>query len=257
VLVKLRGLAVLATVLITLLTTPVVAATPFGTALSVLQLNICHSGIADCYTGDAVLTKAVEVIADLRPTVLSVNEACEGDVSPLRAAFGPAATMFVAAEHDDGSPVTCTNGESFGNVVMVAAALAGGPGDSGHYTEQDTENEHRGWACLPAGKLTACTTHLSSHGPDIALAECKELMSRVAPLRRAAPIVVAGDLNLRHAGSPNVQACNLPYFYRKGDGAVQHVFASTDLSFVAVAAIPMSGTTDHPALLLSLTSARI
>ena len=247
----------LATVLITPLATPTVAATPSGTPIRVLQLNICHSGIADCYTGAAVLTKAVEVITGNRPAVLSVNEACAGDAGVLRAAFGPAAAMFVAAEHDDGSPVTCVDGQPFGNIVMVAAALAGGPGSSGHYTAQDTENEHRGWACLPAGRLTACTTHLSSHGPGIALAECKELMSRVAPLRRAAPVIVAGDLNLRHAVTPNAQACNPPNFYRKGDGAVQHVFASSDLSFVAVATIPMSGTTDHPALLLSLTSARI
>jgi hypothetical protein len=54
-------------------------------------------------------------------------------------------------------------------------------------------------------------------------------------------------MNLRYQGSPNVQDCNPSGYYRKGDGAVQHVFAPTSLAFVSSQKIGMSGTTDHPA----------
>jgi hypothetical protein len=228
------------------------ASTLAATTVTVLQLNICHSGIAGCYTGDAVLARAVQVIGATRPKVLSVNEACAGDVGPLLAAMGPAATRFVAAEHPDGTPVACVNGQSFGNIVMVAAALAGGPGVRGRYAVQDTI-ELRVWACLPAGALAACTTHLSSHSGSIAMSQCVELMSHAAGYAATAPVIVSGDLNLRHRGSPNVQDCNRTGFYRKGDGDVQHVFATTNLTFVSGTRISMAGTTDHPAWLVTVT----
>jgi hypothetical protein len=68
-----------------------------ATPVKVLQLNICHSGVAGCYTGDRVMTKAKSVISSVKPQVLSVNEACSGDVEPLRAAMGAARTRFAAA----------------------------------------------------------------------------------------------------------------------------------------------------------------
>jgi hypothetical protein len=66
--------------------------------------------------------------------------------------------------------------------------------------------------------------------------------------------VVSGDMNLRYQGSPNVQDCNPSGFYRKGDGSVQHVFASNNLTFVSGTTISMSGTTDHPAWLVTVTA---
>ncbi len=224
-----------------------------ATTVKVLQLNICHSGVAGCYTGDAVMTKAVSVISSTRPQVLSVNEACSGDVERLRAAMGAARVQFVAAQRRDGSAVTCVNGQQYGNIVMVAEALAGGAGVTGRYVAQDGSNELRVWACLPAGALSACTTHLSARSGTTALAQCKELMNRAVGYAAAGPVVVAGDMNLRYGGSPNVQDCNPSGFYRKGDGSVQHVFATTSLAFVRGTRIDMAGTTDHPGWLVTVT----
>ncbi len=226
-----------------------------ATTVKVLQLNICHSGVAGCYTGDAVMTKAVSVISSTKPQVLSVNEACSGDVERLRAAMGAARVQFVAAQRPDGSAVTCQNGQQYGNVVMVAEALAGSSGVTGRYTAQDGSSELRVWACLPAGALSACTTHLSARSGTTALAQCKELMNRAAGYAAAGPVVVAGDMNLRYGGFPNVQDCNRSGFYRKGDGSVQHVFATTNLAFVSGTKIDMAGTTDHPGWLVTVTMA--
>lgn len=224
-----------------------------ATTVRVLQLNICHSGVAGCFTGEAVMAKAVSVISSVRPQVLSVNESCSGDVERLRAAMGPARAVFVAAQRRDGTPVRCTNGQEYGNIVMVAESLAGGPPVTGRYTAQDSGNEMRVWACLPAGALSACTTHLSASSGTTALAQCRELMTRAAGYAATAPVVVAGDMNLRYQGRPNVQDCNRGGFYRKGDGSVQHVFATTNLAFVSGRTISMSGTTDHPAWLVTVT----
>lgn len=224
-----------------------------ATSVRVLQLNICHSGVAGCFTGESVMTKAVSVIASVRPHVLSVNESCSGDVERLRAAMGQARALFVAAERQDGTAVRCVNGQQYGNIVLVADSLAGGSAATGRYAAQDGSNELRTWACLPAGSLSACTTHLSARSGSTALAQCRELMARAVGYAATAPVVVSGDMNLRYGGSPNVQDCNPSGFYRKGDGSVQHVFASTNLTFTSGRTISMSGTTDHPAWLVTVT----
>ncbi|MGH3760737.1 endonuclease/exonuclease/phosphatase family protein [Actinophytocola sp.] len=239
------------TLLLPALAIPIASA---ATTVKVLQLNICHSGVADCYAGaEPVLAKAESVIASTQPQVLSVNEACSGDVARLRAAMGAAEATFVAAQHRDGTPVTCTNGEEYGNVIMVASTLAGGPAETGRYAAQDDGDEMRVWACLPAGALSACTTHLSARSGTTALAQCQDLMSRAAGYARQAPVVVAGDLNLHYDGSPDAQDCNRTGFYRKGDGDVQHVFATTTLAFESGTTIDMDGTTDHPGWLVTVT----
>lgn len=226
-----------------------------ATEVKVLQLNICHSGkVKECFTGDKVMTRAKSVIGSVKPQVLSVNEACRNDVEPLRQAMGAAKAKFIEARESDGSPKKCKNNkDDYGNVIMIVDALAGTTEASDQYSAQDNSNERRVWACLPAGKLTACTTHLSHHDGNIALAQCEELMSRAVEYARTAPTVVSGDMNLQYKGSPNVQKCNRSGFYRKGDGHLQHVFATTSLGFVGGTKVDMEDTTDHPGWLVTMT----
>jgi hypothetical protein len=238
-----------------LLVTPSAAATSTGTTITVLQLNICHGGMADCYRGDAVLVKAAEVIRSSTPQVLSVNEACSGDVDRLRPAMGPARALFVAARNLDGTPVLCRGGDQrYGNIIMVATGLAGTTEESGTYAAQYTAvegiGELRAWACLPAARFSACTTHLSSDNAPTALAQCQDLMTRAAGYPR--PAVVAGDFNLRDQGSPSMRDCDPSGFFRRGDGGVQYEYVSDDLSLVETAEIDMTGTTDHPGLLVTV-----
>ncbi|ONI84136.1 hypothetical protein ALI144C_15700 [Actinosynnema sp. ALI-1.44] len=229
-------------------TAPAVSATT-PTEVKILQVNICNSGLAGCYTGKAV-AHTVSVITSVKPKVLSVNESCVSDIEPLHKAMGPSAVAFVAAQRPDGTPVLCRNGEQYGNIVMVTGELAGSVTATGLYNTQDTSAERRSWACLPAGKIGACTTHLSARSGSTALAQCKELMARVVGYPR--PAVVAGDMNLRYHGWPDVQDCNPPGFYRKGDGGLQHIFASTNLAFKRGTRIDMDGTTDHPGWMVTV-----
>lgn len=219
-----------------------------ATTVKTLQLNICNSGVAGCYTGRA-LSKAVSVVSSVKPHVLSVNEACSGDLEPLRQAMGSSRGVFVAAQRPDGAPVTCVNGQQYGNLLIVLDAFAGTTPVTGRYANQDTSTEMRVWACIPGGRISACTTHLSARTGSVALAQCKELMARAVGYSR--PAVVSGDMNLKYQGSPNVQDCNPSGFYRKGDGSVQHIFSSNTMSFVSGQQIDMAGTTDHPGWLVT------
>lgn len=239
-----------------LLVVPPAAACTAGTTITVLQLNICHGGMADCYRGDAALVKAVEVVGSSKPQVLSVNEACSGDIDRLRPAMGPARALFVAARNLDGTPTLCRDGDQqYGNIIMVASRFAGTGEESGTYTAQytaaDGHLELRSWACLPAAELSACTTHLSSDNAPTALAQCQDLMNRAAGYPR--PTIVAGDFNLKDQGTPSMRDCDPTGFSRRGDGSVQHLYASDDLSFGQTTSIDMTGTTDHPGWLATLT----
>ncbi|WP_133901663.1 endonuclease/exonuclease/phosphatase family protein [Actinophytocola oryzae] len=236
---------------------PSAATTSAGTTtITVLQLNICHGGMAGCYRGDAVLAKASEVIRSSRPQVLSVNETCAADVERLRPAMGDARALFVAARNLDGTPTQCRDGDQYGNILMVADGFAGTTEETGTYDAQyralDGHLELRSWACLPAGEISACTTHLSSDDAPTALAQCRDLMRRAAGYPR--PAVVLGDFNLKDQGSPSMAECDPPGFSRRGDGGVQHIYAGEDLSFARTTVIDMAGTTDHPGLLASLST---
>lgn len=241
-----------------LLAVPSAAATSAGDTITVLQLNICHGGMNHCYRGDAVLAKAAQVIRSSKPQVLSVNEACSGDADRLRPAMGPARALFVAARNLDGTPTLCRDGDRYGNIIMVAARFAGAAEKSGMYRAQyraaDGHLELRSWACLPAPALSACTTHLSSDNDSTALAQCQELMRRATGYPR--PTVVVGDFNLHDNGSPSMRDCDLTGFSRRGDGSVQHLYASDDLAYTTITEIDMMDTTDHPGLLTTLTFLR-
>ena len=52
----------------------------------VLQLNLCNSGLAGCFTGRAV-DRAAAVIRAEAPDVVTLNEVCEGDVPVLERAL--------------------------------------------------------------------------------------------------------------------------------------------------------------------------
>jgi hypothetical protein len=228
-----------------------------GTTITVLQLNICHGGMAGCYRGDAVIAKATEVIKQSKPQVLSVNEACSGDVDRLRPAMESARAVFAEAQNLDGTPVLCRGSdERYGNILMVSTKFAGTAEESGIYPAQyrgaDGHRELRSWACLPAAQLNACTTHLSADNAPTALAQCKDIMGRAARYPR--PTIVSGDLNLRATGSPSIGDCDTDGFSRESDSGVQQVYVSDDLSVASTSRIDMVGTTDHPGLLVTLAA---
>ena len=224
-----------------------------GAELRVLQLNLCHSGVAGCFKGDAVMAKAVAVIEDVAPGLVTLNEVCRDDVPWLAAQTGALDFRFTPALRADDTPVKCKNGDDYGNGLLSWVEPVWAEPVTGVYSTQSSMTERRVWICMGYVGFVGCTTHLSTNG-QTALAQCKDIVG--GPLATAAadgPAVMAGDWNLKYKGSPNAQNCVPDGFYRKGDGAVQHLIASDHLGFLETIIIDMDGTTDHPGLEVRLT----
>jgi hypothetical protein len=52
----------------------------------VLQLNLCNSGIAACYTGRSTAEAATAIHAEI-PDLVTLNEICQGDLPTLQRAL--------------------------------------------------------------------------------------------------------------------------------------------------------------------------
>jgi hypothetical protein len=236
-------------------------------SLRVLQLNLCDSGLARCYTGRSV-REAAEVIRAERPDIVTLNEICRDDVSVLDAALsdsnrgGVIASAFEAAvDRRTGGAFRCRNGQPYGIGLLarVRPPYHGYRTYGDVYPIQDTgDPEQRVWLCLHAiSDFYACTTHLANTSTTVALAQCGYLLDTAIPAERTQggqdPMVLGGDLNLRSGGSPGAQPCPPPGYRRADDGATQHIVATTDLTVRSSRSISMHGTTDHPGFLVDLT----
>ena len=246
-----------------------VAGGPARAELRVLQLNLCNSGIAECYTGRSVDRAAAVIRAD-RPDVVTLNEVCHEDVSGLYQALqgtyqGNLVWAFqAAADRRTGNDFQCRNAQPYGigMLVRLPSPSAGHATEAGIYPSQDPgDPEERAWLCVRVvGSFLACTTHLASTSAPVAVDQCHYLFDTAVPWSRgpdrAGPAVVAGDFNLGngefdlvHAG--DMQACLPAGYVRADDGGVQQVLATSGLTIGATDLIDMHATTDHPGLLVS------
>jgi hypothetical protein len=233
-------------------------------------MNLCNSGIAGCYTGRSVAQGAAVIRAEA-PDLVTLNEVCADDVAVLERALADAApgmqvvSAFAAAgDRRTGGAWRCVTGRPFGNgvVARLRPAAPRYTPTSGLYPDQDTgDPEERVWLCLTPTDGTGigvCTTHLADTSRAIAQAQCTHLWGTVVPqVRRndgAVPLVLGADLNLGPAGSPAVRSCLPAGQGLVDDGGVQTVAVTPELVVDDRRTIDMGGTTDHPALLVTLGS---
>ena len=232
-----------------------------GAQLLVLQLNLCNSGIAHCYTGHSV-ARAAAVIRGVGPNLVTLNEVCREDVSHLEqvlaegardgdvvSAFQPAGNRRTAAAFQ------CRNRQSYGIGLLARfASLKDGYSiHAGIYPTQDTSDpEERAWLCLDTSDLVACATHLASTKPNVALAQCRYLFDTAIPAlpqrSRDKPTVLGADLNLKPHRIPDVRSCVPSGYVQTYDGGTQYIIGSRDLRVSSATTIGMNMTTDHPGL---------
>lgn len=232
--------------------------------LRVLQMNLCNSGMAGCYTGQAVARAAAVILAE-RPDLVTLNEVCEGDVGTLALAVagahdgaGTVVPGFLAAKNrNSGGVVRCVNGQPYGIGLLVH--VDGPPrahrGYGGVYPMQKSAIEQRVWLCLDtAAGYYACTTHLANGNPAVAFAQCEYLLKTAIPaLPSGGPAkhaVVGGDLNL---GRADALPCMPEGYEHSDDGFVQQIIATTGLVIGSSRTIDMRGATDHKGLLVAFT----
>ncbi|HTF11221.1 MAG TPA: endonuclease/exonuclease/phosphatase family protein [Asanoa sp.] len=224
---------------------------PGRAAFSVLQMNLCNSGWAGCYTGRSV-AEAAAVIRAWRPDVVTLNEICREDADALGRSLRAAVSFQPAIDRRVGRPIQCRDGSPYGIGLLVRRPVDRvGRGDT--YPIQDPGGpEGRAWLCAPAARgFVACTTHLVSTNPLIALAQCWYFFTTVVAAFPG-PVVVGGDFNLA-----NLSTCRPPGETADSDGGLQHVAVFGAGGPHRTRVIDMAGTTDHPALLVALRSTSV
>jgi hypothetical protein len=164
----------------------------------VLQMNLCDSGLAGCYSGRSVAAAAA-VIRDQAPDLVTLNKVCRDDVSIIERALaesdhvGATASAFQPArDRRTGEAFRCRDGQPYG-IGLVARRPVPDRGftttSSGIYPVQDAADpEERAWLCVDAGAFAACTTHLADTSASVAWAQCRYLLGAAVPGRTSGTI---------------------------------------------------------------------
>jgi hypothetical protein len=240
-----------------------------STSFVELQLNLCNSGLASCYTNGQAIPEGAEKIYETGPNIVTVNEICSNDVATLQSSLAEAwpadytySVFMPAIDKRTSAAFKCKNGNPYGDVVLgrvAASTWTTVDAYGGRYTAQDGTNEHRTFACAAAkDDHFACTTHLTASSKPVALSQCKALMFDAIPYLKSlsgstTKSIVGADLNLYYNTSDpeDVSKCVPSGWTRKGDGKVQHVIHTNDLKFSGSKGYPLRYT-DHDGWLVKL-----
>jgi endonuclease/exonuclease/phosphatase family metal-dependent hydrolase len=181
---------------------------PGSSDFSLMQMNLCLSGLAGCYgkvAYPAVVAEAVTRIREARPDAVTLNEVCRGDVAAIARRTGYHVRFSRVIYAGDRLRCVRPGGRGlFGDAVLTAAVIEGT--DRGQF-EAQAGPERRGWLCVTTrDELDVCTAHLNTRssvevaGND---AQCLELAALLARRASARTVAFGGDVNRRRSCAPD------------------------------------------------------
>ena len=150
-----------------------------GSTYTLMQMNLCLSGVASCYDRvqyPAVLGEAVARIRETRPNAVTFNEACRGDVALIarrtRYHFRFSAVIYAGKD----LPCVRPGGRGlFGDAVLSRASIQSS--NSRAFAAQ-AGPERREWLCVSTRiDVDVCTAHLASPQPEEAVATPRSALS--------------------------------------------------------------------------------
>jgi hypothetical protein len=103
-----------------------------GTPYTVLQMNLCLSGTADCYSRTAypaVVQEAAEQVMAHNPQAVTLNEACRGDAADIARRAGY--RMRFTAVLVRGEPLPCVAPGRRGVTPSAPSSGGSSPGTTG------------------------------------------------------------------------------------------------------------------------------
>lgn len=225
------------------------------TPYSLLQMNLCLSGLAGCYGGTqypAVVDEAIAKIRATQPDAVTLNEACSGDVERIARETGYDHRFATVIYR--GAPLECRRPSGrgvFGNAVLTKQPITAS--EDAPFKAQLGLEERR-WICVTTtDDVRACTTHLSVSGrPDQRAtndAQCQELTEILAGDDRRQATIFGGDVNRLESCAPRGDWTERDEEAAQAPG-IQHVYG-TRPAFVAPddEILPMTYS-DHDALLV-------
>ncbi len=227
-----------------------------STTYTLVQMNLCLSGLAGCYEDaayPAVVDEAVARIRALRPDAVTLTETCRGDVDEIARRVGYDARFAQVAYA--GARLACVDPRgrgSFGNAVLTRAPVVGSGTEP---FDAQSDLEERRWLCVSTRLgVDVCAAHLETpHTPaaaDARNAQCAEL-AEVLAARGAAAFAFGGDVN-------RTEACAPPEAWWRTDSAadqapgIQHVYGGGRLRDPDSTVLP-ARFSDHDVLVVHAT----
>jgi len=174
-----------------------------GSTYTLMQWNVCLSGLAGCHDPAAV-DEAVARIRQARPDAVTFNEACQADVARIARATGYHARFSRVVYR--GRLLNCVRPDGrglFGDAVLTKAAIQS---TEEHDFKAQVGIERRRWLCVTTGAdVEVCTAHLNTRsateltGND---AQCAELATILARRATTRTVIFGGDVNRHRSCAP-------------------------------------------------------
>jgi endonuclease/exonuclease/phosphatase family metal-dependent hydrolase len=223
-------------------------------AYTLMQMNLCLSGLAGCYRErvdyPAALDEAVSLIRRTHPDAVTLSEGCSGDIARIARRTGYRARFSTVIY--GGAPFRCVDPAGrgvFGDAVLTRGSVVGSRNAA--FAAQ-TDIERRRWLCVSTrADVEVCTAHLSTQSPEEIAGndgQCAELATILAGRPPARAVVFGGDVN--RTGS-----CAPAGFWTRTDASagqspgLQQVYGSRALRRPEAAVLPFAHS-DHDVLLV-------
>jgi endonuclease/exonuclease/phosphatase family metal-dependent hydrolase len=225
-----------------------------GSTYTLMQMNLCLSGLAGCYRKveyPAVLDEAVARIRESHADAVTFNEACRGDVARIARRTGYHLRFSAVIYFGKLLPCVKPGGRGlFGDAVLVRDAIER---SANHAFKAQAGPEQRRWLCVSTRRgVDVCTSHLASPEIEEAAAnqpQCAELRAILAGRAAARTVIFGGDVNRRPSCAP-------PGFWSRTDESgrqdpgSQQVYGTATLRSPSARVVPAVHT-DHDVLLVT------
>ena len=226
---------------------------PSGPGYTLMQINLCLSGLAGCYAKvhyPEGVQAAVAEIRQARPDAVTFNEACGGDAATIARQTGYHLRFSSIIYYGKRLPCIKPRGRGlFGDAVLTRAAIVS---SHSHPFPAQVGPEQRKWLCATTHVgVEVCTAHLASDDPVEAAAnapQCAQLRTLLARQRGARAVIFGGDVN-------RLSSCAPRGFWTRTDASghqdpgIQQVYGAGALRG-PTARVKPAAHTDHDVLLV-------
>jgi hypothetical protein len=224
-----------------------------GSGFTLLQMNLCLSGLAGCYgkaAYPAVLDEAVARIRETGPDAVTLNEVCRGDVARIARRTGYHVRFSRVIYGGERLHCVRPGGRGLFGLAVLTADIAERAG--GGEFEAQSGPERRRWLCVTTRtEIDICTAHLNTRSRVEAAgndAQCAELAALLARRASARTVAFGGDVNRRSSCAPDGLWTRTDTSAAQAPG-LQHVYGSPTLRSPS-ARVVTAAHSDHDFLLV-------
>jgi endonuclease/exonuclease/phosphatase family metal-dependent hydrolase len=230
-----------------------------GPAYTLMQMNLCLSGLAGCYARvhypEGVEAAAAE-IRQTHPDAVTFNEACGGDVAAIARQTGYHLRFSSIIYYGKRLPCIKPGGRGlFGDAVLTRTEIES---SFSHPFPAEAGPEQRQWLCATTRVgVEVCTAHLAStESVEVAAnaPQCAQLGALLAGQTAARAVIFGGDVN-------RLSSCAPHGFWTRTDASghqdpgIQQIYGSAALRSPSARVLPAAHT-DHDILFVHANLAR-